>query len=741
MKVFKFTTFLILAIGVLLIGAAGVDLTQSRVGLGMIVCALGGALIAGGLIRSGRAGINAPFAVAIVLASLYFMWRALSGGPVGLAISDVTIVLILLGSYLAGIVGQTAALRVFVACLGVLCVANAVIVGLQLTAPTQWFIWRDSFGLKPIASGFFGHYNYLAAFLNGSMFLFLTLSFTMKSTLFRVLCGLVALLAIASLVASGSRGGWVSFVVGFGVWVILGLLYMKSRRHPGLGVATVVSLMILVGLSVTSLAMLQKLTDRRVKGDEKQERPDQEELRINDGGRVYFQQMAFDIFQESPVIGNGPRSFEYLALEHWDPEEHANWHANPVFVHNEYLQVLADYGIAGFLIIIGLVFALFVSGFISVVLGGQSGGGPILPLKIGALCGLAAMLSQCYFSFIMHVPSCALLVGILVAIVAQKSPVGQAVASGWSKLAIGSSLLLVAGGLGFLGLRFAQSYQLVESAKSSLADRDSAVEVFDLLEQLEEGAEKGYDYGVLEVSGRLALRYSTKAFNDGNEDLAEKYAMVSLRHFEKAIELNPHSGVALVMIPHVYDALGEFEKAEIGYAKAMEKLWVREFFLKAHLYAAKSRYRQGLIADGRRKSVEAARHFRVAVERLEKRTEVLRYWRELPEDKELRMEIEARVAYLEGELLFQEGDRVWKEARPRQPELAYGLMLAAAQRYEASQTVVEPLVPRWKVQWKQLQENLKLFETVRTKPALLTEKQITRIINPEAGLDPEPATR
>ena len=131
----------------------------------------------------------------------------------------------------------------------------------------------------------------------------------------------------------------------------------------------------------------------------------------------------------------------------------------------------------------------------------------------------------------------------------------------------------------------------------------------------------------------------------------------------------------------------------------------------------------------------------MAVERLEKRTEVLRYWRELPEDKELRIEIEARIAYLEGELLFQEGDRVWKEARPRQPELAYGLMLVAAKRYEASQPVVEPLVPRWKVQWKQLQENLKLFDVVKTKPALLTDKQISEIINPEAGLDPEPATR
>jgi len=738
MKVLQGVTGLVFVVGILLILGMGVDLTHARAGGGMIVFAAGGVLLAIDLARRGTSEIRVPLVGAIFLGGTYFIWRALVGGPVGLAVGDLAIVLIFLGGYLAGVAERRAGVWIFAGSIGLACCANAIVVALQLNGESPWFVWRDPFGSKPIATGFFGHYNYLAAFLNGSLFLFLTLALVVKSWPFRIICGLVSLSAITSLVLSGSRGGWVAFVVGFGVWVILGLLSMKSRKHPRFGGASIVGLLVLVGLAVTSFSVVQELSNRRavVLNEEVKEN-----VEIGDGGRVYFQQMAFEILQESPVIGSGPRAFSYLALEHWDPDEYPIHSANPKFAHNEFLQVLADYGLVGFIIVIVCLFALVVTGVIAVAFESRVDPGLETPLRIGALCGLVAMLAQSFFSFVFHIPACALVAGILVGIIARKPGKNQGGGNRVLAFLVVGSLLLVASGLGFLGWRFMQSHRLYEEAKASLETRDNQSDVFDLLEVFKEAAETGYNHDILESSGRLALRYSTRAFDDGKEDLAEEYAKVAMAHFLGALKLNPYSSVAIVMIPHVHEALGEFEAAEVGYAEAMERLWVRESYLKPYLYAARSQYRQGLIAEEQRKNVTAARHFRVAVERLNRRIEILDYWREIPADKEFRLEIEARIAYLEGELLFRQGDRVWKEARPRKPGLAYALMLAAAEKYKASQQVMEPITPRWKVQWTQLQENLQLFETVRITPAILTEKELSAIINPEAGLDPAPVTR
>ncbi|YCM42386.1 O-antigen ligase family protein [Verrucomicrobiaceae bacterium 227] len=740
MKTIQIFAGIVFVLGLILVGTMGVDLTHSRAGFGMLALAFAGFLFAlPGIRKNGFTG-NRALIAGVVLGAGYFIWRSLTGGPLGFAVADVTLVIILLGSYLVCARSQASTLSLVIGGIGLACLANAGVVVMQLTSSSPSFVWREAFGDKPMATGFFGHYNYLAAFLNASVFLFLSLAFFAKRWSNRLVFGLIAASSVACLFASGSRGGWLSFIVGFGVWVVVGLLFLKSRKHPGFGLAAIVCFVTLIALVVTSFSVVQELTDRRAGIDVEVEDEKRERLEVDDGGRMYFQQMAFEIFQDSPVKGSGPRSFSYLALEHWDPEEHWNWNANPVFAHNEYLQTLADYGLVGFLIILVLLFGHAVAGAISIGFEDDESASFLAPLKMGALAGLAAMAAQCFFSFLIHVPACVMMAGILLAILGLKS--GRKGRSGMVGAALVScSLLLVAGGLGFLGWKFSRSYLLFEEAKSSLATHQSNEDGLKALDTLELAAELGYNPEIFESSGRFAMAMSTRALDVGDQKLAAKFANIALDHLQQALELNPHSSVGLVMLPHVYDSLGEFAKADAGYELAMEKLWIREPFLKPHLYAARSQYGRGMMASDQRKNLVALRHFRVAMARMKKRTEVLNYWMEIPEDKEFRLEMEARIAALEGELLFQEGDRVWKKARPRQPEVAYGLMLAAAERYRASAKLMEPNNSRWRAQWKQLQENLELFEAVRTKPAQLTENQIAKVINPDAGLDSKPATR
>jgi len=741
MKKIHLCAALLVGLSILLVGGMGVDLTYSRVGFGMLTLALSSLLFVFGAKSAQPLHSRRLLLGATLIAGTYFLWRALAGGPPGAAVADAILVAVFLGFYLASAYGGRSVLRLVVICLGISSLANAVMVACQVSSDSQLFLWRDSFALKPMLSGVFGHYNYMAAYLNGSVFLFFALSFYTKKWWLRGLCVLVVFASVACLLASGSRGGWLGFIVGFGVFVVGGLSAMKAAKHSGFGVAIVVSLVALVAGIITARPVIQELTNRRAGIEEISGEASQENAQIHDGGRIYFQQLAFEMFQDSPVIGHGPRSFSYLALKYWDPEEHSIWNNNPVFAHNEYLQAMSDYGLIGVGLIIVLLFGYGILTILSLLFERGSHPAWLIPLKIGALGGVAAMAAQGFFSFVLHLPACAMVVGLLMGILVLDGKASSPSLPGVKFLRPIASLL-IASVLGFLGERLTRSFLLYESGQSRLQASTQKSETIKALDQLKESATIGFSSDILEDSARQAMEQSTKAREANDLESEQVFAQIALDHLLVAQDLDPHSSVALVMVPHVYDLMGHFPKANQYYELAMERLKVREPFLKPHLYAARSRYGQGLLASDKGEGQIALAHFRKSHHLIEKRTEVLNAWREAPADKLFRLELEARIALLEGEALYWQGDRVWKQARPRNPELAYALMQSAAMRYRQAEDFFkkEPR-SKWAAQWTQLQENLELLKLVGTKPVELSQEAIADFINQEAGLDPSSRKR
>ena len=100
----------------------------------------------------------------------------------------------------------------------------------------------------------------------------------------------------------------------------------------------------------------------------------------------------------------------------------------------------------------------------------------------------------------------------------------------------------------------------------------------------------------------------------------------------------------------------------------------------------------------------------------------------------MRVALESWLAFLEGERLYREGYRVWKEARPRDPERAHALMLAAESRYKKSRKVVGPIDSQWKADWAKLKQSLDIFKLGRVKPAKLSPEEVEAIAIPEAVL-------
>ena len=723
-------------IGLAMIWRSGVDLVYSRTGIGMVF--LGGALALlalGSLMRSTGESRNLV-TLACLAGGGYFVWRALSGGPVGLAVPDVVQVILFLGVYYSVTAADERGKRILLTGLGIVCVVQLGFAIAQIYQGNTFYVWKENPEKLGSTTGLFGHYNPFAGFLNGSVFFFLSYLCLGKKIAWRVVCGVLVVGLLAGVVMSGSRGGWVSLIMGLVVWMFLLLGYLRKHKSKAFGPVFLLSVIVAVGGIGTSVWAVQKITEKRMEEVSKElERG--VDTQVRDGGRLAMQQIAFEIFLDAPVTGQGARSFSYLSLENWDPDELQLWMGNLDFAHNEYLQILADYGAIGFLIVLILLIIHSVSGAYGIVWKDDRSEKSLSIWQLGAVGGLIAILAQCFFSFLLHVPSIICLVALHLGILAGTGEGKNETLNRWTGRLVALAMLAVSIAMVTLGWKFSKSFINRENALGDLSLISTEIGAERVLSQMEKAGDLAWDFAVFERAGREAMGYAMKADESNHPEMARRFRERARTLFGKALKLNPHSPVALCGLPQVEDALGNFEKAEQGHQLAMQRVWSREYHLRPHYFAARSSYTRGYFAYLESERDSSAGYYRQAKERIEKRREILEGFRELEETRQLRVAVDAWLVFFEGERLFEEGERVWK-MRPRKPEnaeRAHALMLEAATRFQKSQKILEPSERRWKMRWDELQKNLELFKLVKIEPAVLTPEEVEAIANPEAVLD------
>jgi hypothetical protein len=520
--------------------------------------------------------------------------------------------------------------------------------------------------------------------------------------------------------------------------MVLLILFLKQRRSKFLGIVSIAVVALGIGGIVSSVWMVQRITENRVeKYEEATGR--KVEAKVRDGGRVAFQQMGFEIFLDSPVVGGGARAFSYRALEKWDPDTLELWMGDPEFAHNEFVQLLSDYGLVGFALILILLFIHGIVGVINLVNEDDRDSGLSI-WQLGAAGGLVAMLCQSYFSFIFHFPACVVLCAFQLAILASRSkeeskrrPVFR-----FTELVIGIGGLGVAAALVFLGVSFFKGYVLSKEAVGKLTAAESADEVITGLETLEKAGNQSWDPKSFEIVARRAMSEANDALQRKDPDVAEKFNLRAKAAFERALELNPNFSAALAGLPRVEDALGNHAAAEEGHQKAMKLIWAREIKLRPYFHAARSSFLQALKSDN---DASALNLLREAKSRILKRRKILEPRRELDEEKEIRGIIQAWLNYYEGRAIFQRGNDVWINAKPRNPELALALLLQAQTRYQLSEELVKGKDSRWEKEAKQLKFSVETLEAGQYQPVKLSEEEIRNAIEQEAVLDSDSTTR
>lgn len=291
---------------------------------------------------------------------------------------------------------------------------------IQFTEHNQWMLlpWaqrRDDFWR---ASGFFVSPNHFAGYLE--IIALMGLSFVVwgrEGIIGKLLMGYIVLVCVAGIAISGSRGGYLSFTFGACVFMVLTMMAWK-QLHPKrfVAIASVSAILgVLLFVGIIWMMFQSPIVGSRV-------------LEINDPENMRFLlwASALEQFRIAPIFGTGASSFLYFGRLFRDPLVQAD----PIHVHNDYLQLLADYGIvAAVLFLIFLGIHLFSGGkaFARLVKRCQStreSQSDGLALCVGSLSIIAAYIIHSAVDFNMQIPVNALLIAVIFAILANASTSG-----------------------------------------------------------------------------------------------------------------------------------------------------------------------------------------------------------------------------------------------------------------------------------------------------------------------------
>ncbi len=563
---------------------------------------------------------------AVLAFTIYMLGRAVLSPVAGYAREDAVM---LLGCFVTYVLAVTAASHprwrlAWVVVLLMLVVGNLVVGSVHLSG--NWGFHVIPQFLRPVEpgriGGFFANANHLAAFL--SVVLFLSagwLCFGRGGAVMKLWLAFCCVAMAVGMSLTVSRGALIGLAAGGLVFSMLALwMVWQTQRHLFWSLLGGGLVMCLLGGGV-----LWKVNEEYLRGRA-------ERLTMTQDIRLGIWESALAQHAESPWIGSGSRSF-YDGGTRLRSERLPSWAEEPLFAHNEYLQILADYGWAGAFLLVLVVLAHVANGFRYLcwfVRERFLHSGRVLSMNlaicIGALAALTATLMHAIFEFHYHVPATALAGALLLGVLA--NPGFEQMARPQSrmpgvrvltKLALGSASLALLAGAWFFGrgdLAFAQA-KLAQARKDEparLKHLDDAVRldpmnaevhyqralaVMDNLTKKDLAGNGGSLQQMrTDLQQALLLNPSNHLYHLAHADVCDAMNQPedALESIHEAIKLAPrHEEPRLALGIH-WHRLSQWEKAEAAYlwardAWAMNKEgtenWISSYRLMLHHVALK----------------------------------------------------------------------------------------------------------------------------------------------------------
>lgn len=442
----------------------------------------------------------------------------------------------------------------------------AIALGETMLALVQFSNGQDQllFGLQRYPNGHrgSGQYvspNHLAGYLEVVAIIGMSLVFwgTWKPWA-KILTGYVSLVAFAGIMMTGSRGGYISTACCLVAFCALSVAVIKMAFPERLLRVLLVGGIVIALICAAAPFVVTSTLVRARAGN----------IVANDI-RLKLWPAAWKEAQLDPVFGMGSGSYLIYGRKFRDPDVQTD----PIRVHNDYLDMLAEYGIAGEVAILAFVVLHLKNGvhsFIWLVRKrlqfSADWRSSSLALNIGCLCAVAAYIVHSGVDFNLHIPANALLMAFVFGILA--NPGLETFHGGTMTIRANQAFhwLLPLLGLAILGLgapKLPGEYY-AEKARTSLRDKDYGGAMLAAKAGIAwEKKNPDLYYYLGEAKRNIGGAFPTPVLS------ASFYRSASDAYMQ-GLELFPQDVRLLLIEGWILDALGQHQEAEGYFQKSLE---------------------------------------------------------------------------------------------------------------------------------------------------------------------------
>lgn len=410
------------------------------------------------------------------------------------------------------------------------------------------------------ASGFYVCPNHLAGLLEVlGIFGLSIVCWSRWPTWGKLLIGYATCICYVGVALTGSRGGYLSTAASLSIFALLSLALLRRASTSlfwRVGGPTVVAAALIAMTVVFFVKKSDYLSDRA--------RTVFETTNV----RVDMWQAALQQWTLRPAVGTGSGTYLFYGREFRTERVQPD----PVYAHNDYLQLLAEYGALG-MVLFAIFFGVHLRngwrnlsrlGFKRLAVSSRllSNG---MAMQLGAIAAIGAYMIHSIFDFNLHIPANVLLLAFVFGVVANAGTPREAesASAGPAVIAWRLCLPLIGVILAIQCIRLLPGEYFAERARTTLRDNRPISAIFFALRGLtyERNNPNLYQY--------LGSARIEQAQRMSEPEARSSFYRAALEPFEKARALAPRDKTFVQALAFIYDALGRFEEAEWMYGQAL----------------------------------------------------------------------------------------------------------------------------------------------------------------------------